>query len=382
MELLQQCSHFSNDERPSFMATLAINGNGNHGNSTINHQGISISSSSPKDDNYSSPLSPSSLSSMATFIISEYTSFKQINHICLKLSTLNEISLKRYLADLIRRYREEAENLKIQLGYHIGSGGASASASANANTTSNLGMGGVSRPSVNMMDPINYAYNPGRDQIYEDSSRVKALQDRCSNLEATNKYLSELRYSLEGELSKLKGTSSAVQITANEIILREKQNEITKLNEIINSQKESKKHIEEGFHQQKTQITSLETNTRQLMNDINKANEIIRKLQEEIRSNKGKLKNTEGGFRQQEKIVKTLEQTQENLKKDLSSLQQELEESRKQQTICSIDKQSLQRELEESKQRIENDQNGIDKLIDNLFSLFFLLFIFSHCLFV
>lgn len=96
--------------------------------------------------------------------------------------------------------------------------------------------------------------------------------------------------------------------------------------------------------------------------DINKANEIIRKLQDEVKSLRNRARAAEASVRQLEKVSKETGSSYESLTNELHQARSGLEEKSKALAEVTSEKERLARELEESKRLVEANEKVIEWL--------------------
>lgn len=96
--------------------------------------------------------------------------------------------------------------------------------------------------------------------------------------------------------------------------------------------------------------------------DINKANEIIRKLQDEVKSLRNRARAAEASGRQLEKVNKETSSSYETLTNELHQARSSLEEKSKALAEVTSEKERLVRELEESKRLVEANEKVIEWL--------------------
>lgn len=186
----------------------------------------------------------------AQLSISEMTSFRQISHLTLKMSAVNEATLRKYLAEQVKRYRQELAGQRMPL---------------------------------EQQQPPRMAQAPPPMDTFNITERLKILTERCSLLETQNNQLHQHKSSQENEIALLNGQLHAsyeetrrlrnellgispqpmqtaqnaphipvasgsivnglnAQIAGLEALVKEKNSELIRLNELYESTREGKVH--------------------------------------------------------------------------------------------------------------------------------------------
>lgn len=96
--------------------------------------------------------------------------------------------------------------------------------------------------------------------------------------------------------------------------------------------------------------------------EVDKANEIIRKLQDEVKSLKSRARTAESSLRQMQKVTKDSQSMADQLRTDSTTLREKLEEKTKELTAITLERDRLQSELEESRKLVEANEKVIEWL--------------------
>ncbi len=99
-----------------------------------------------------------------------------------------------------------------------------------------------------------------------------------------------------------------VRLSALEQQVRDKDEIISNLNGLLESERKQKLQFEQTNQLLKSNLEKSESKLRECLDEINKGNELVKQLQTEIRSNRGKMKAKLTTISQQEQ---TLEQKQQ-----------------------------------------------------------------------
>ncbi len=178
----------------------------------------------------------------------ERTSFRQVNQLSLKLKSVESDVLKKKLSELLKNYREQINSLQSQIssGYNY---------NTPLNTTSNYSGGNNFKgTNTNTSNPINTSINTNAN---------------VHNANAANANVHNL---------------------AAGALVREKDEACAHLNQLYEVTKEAKGRIEEENQEYKREIEGLKGQFQESQGEVQKANEIITKLQDEVRGLKAKLK--------------------------------------------------------------------------------------------
>ena len=112
----------------------------------------------------------------------------------------------------------------------------------------------------------------------------------------------------------------------------------------------------------KAQLAQSETQVRQLTCEINKANEIIRKLQDEVKSLKNRARSAETSLKQIDKVSKETQSSYEALRAELQEARNALAEKSRALAEVQADRSRLASELDETKRLVEANEKVIEWL--------------------
>ncbi|KAI8816847.1 uncharacterized protein EV422DRAFT_544221 [Fimicolochytrium jonesii] len=145
-----------------------------------------------------------------------------------------------------------------------------------------------------------------------------------------NTDLSRVKAGLEAEVDSLRGNIAALEREG-----RDRSREDKRVKEVLDEVNERKSKLEESLEQSRAQNARLEEGLTRAREEINKGNEIIRKLQSDLKSSKSKLKLKNVVTLQQEKLldektagVQAQQKEIAELKETLASTRRELEEAK------------------------------------------------------
>lgn len=93
--------------------------------------------------------------------------------------------------------------------------------------------------------------------------------------------------------------------------------------------------------------------------DLEKANEIIKKLQDEVKSLKARARSAESSLRQLQKVTKDGEVSAEQMRADLASIRGQFEEKTKALTAITSERDHLKGEVDEMRKLVEANEKVI-----------------------
>lgn len=108
----------------------------------------------------------------------------------------------------------------------------------------------------------------------------------------------------------------------------------------------------------KSQIYNLETSLGKATSEINKANEIIMKLQSELRASKSKYKSRISGLEDKLKALERIEPLNESLSGQIETLSKRLRESESELETLRKAKEKDEKDLKECQNKLEANEKG------------------------
>lgn len=241
-------------------------------------------------------VNPTEKSASLAFI--ERTSFRQVNQLSLKLKSVESEVLQRKLADLMKNYRDQISSLQSQLGNAFST---SASSSNNNN---------------NVYTPMSTATVPNFTPKNKDKVHVHNL--------------------------------------ATGALVREKDEACAHLNQLYEVTRESKTRLEDENSNLKADLENLRNQFDESQGEVQKANEIINKLQDEVRSLKVKLKSSTS-------IADDQMNAAEQLRASNKRLQVEFTEMAEKAHTAKIQSETLERDTKTLKLQIEQLEKAIQQ---------------------
>ncbi|XP_034636031.1 spindle assembly abnormal protein 6 homolog [Trachemys scripta elegans] len=225
---------------------------------------------------------------------------------------------------------------------------------------------------------------------------IQQLQNRLSELEISNKDLTERRYKGDSTIRELKAKLSGIEdecqrakqevlslrrenttldaechekekhinqlqtrVAVLEQEIKDKDQLIIRTKEVLDATQEQKAILEENTEKKQVHVGKLEATIKSLSAELLKANEIIKKLQGDLKTLMSKLKLKNTVTIQQEKL---LAEKEEKLQKEQRELQETGQSLRvKEQEVCKLQEQleTTVQKLEESKQLLKTNENVI-----------------------
>uniref|UniRef100_H3AYF9 Spindle assembly abnormal protein 6 homolog n=1 Tax=Latimeria chalumnae TaxID=7897 RepID=H3AYF9_LATCH len=225
---------------------------------------------------------------------------------------------------------------------------------------------------------------------------IQQLQSRLSELEISNKDLTERRYKADSAIRDLKtrltGLEDECHRAKQEVLLLRRENStldaechekekhinqlqmrvavleqeikdkdqlVTRTKEVLAATQEQKVSIEENLEEKQVHIEKLEATIRSLSEELLKANEILKKLQGDMKTLMAKLKLKNTVTIQQEKLLAEKEEKLQKGQNELQSVHQTL--GLKEEEISKLQEQleAMLQKLEESKQLLKTNENVI-----------------------
>ncbi|TPX58976.1 hypothetical protein PhCBS80983_g02810 [Powellomyces hirtus] len=388
IELLEACHPTSRDSQPKFIAQLTTE-------STTDH---------------------------AVFQVVETNRFRNITHISLQFIPGNDLAVKQYLAHLVKDFKAENAALKNQLdttgtslaGRLKDSEQLAANLSAELERTRLANAEHISRLQLQNAEE-SAREREGLIRQREDErltferekrsieircdEKVKSLSQELASLNSAhshmlshaqnleiaqsnaNKQLDALRrdltiatQDLEKETQKNEDLSRVNNDLKAEchslrdnlkLLERDGSDKLAggkRLEEMLQNANDQKAAIEEALEAHKSKNARLEEGLKRATEEINKGNEIIRRLQTELKSSKAKLKLKNVVTLQQEKLLDEKIAGVQAQQKEASDLRETLATVRSDLQTANARVEQLTKELQEGKAIIEDNNHVIEWL--------------------
>lgn len=345
----------------------------------------------------------------------ETNPFKHLTHLSLKLLPGNDVEIKKFLASCLKCSKEEKISLtqsledvtrqlnltqktlseKIQELDKLRNEWTSHTAALTNKHSQEL----TNEKEKALQAQVQYQQQ--QEQQKKDleilhQRNIHQLQNRLSELEATNKDLTERKYKGDSTIrelkAKLSGVEEELQRTKQEVLslrrenstldsechekekhinqlqtkvavleqeIKDKDQLVLRTKEAFDTIQEQKVALEENGEKNQVQLGKLEATIKSLSAELLKANEIIKKLQGDLKTLMGKLKLKNTVTIQQEKLLAEKEEKLQKEHKELEELGQSLRV--KEQEVCKLQEQleATVQKLEESKQLLKNNEKLI-----------------------
>lgn len=247
----------------------------------------------------------------AVLSISEATSFKQLVHLSLRFTTPTEQVMRKHLADVLHQYKSELASLRMSAG------------AAPIFAQSDYAQGRFdaakqpSMPSIPVMLP-------------------QSQEERLRYLEMQNQQLLSQKMVLENELTDLRQRYHNLQQGQGSANL--------------------------PYVTPYPPPAGSGGDAQQLTTEINKANEIIRKLQDEIKSLRNRARTAEASARHLEKMSKETGSSYDTMRNELQETRTMLAEKTRLLAETQAEQSRLACELEEAKKLVEANEKVIEWL--------------------
>ncbi|KAJ3022077.1 Spindle assembly abnormal protein 6 [Thoreauomyces humboldtii] len=282
IELLEACRHAKHEPQPKFIAQLNTD----------------------------------SITNQAVFQIVETNTFRNITHISLQLIPGDDISVKQYLAQLVKDLKIETATLRDQL---------------NATGTSLAG-------------------------------RLKDAESMAANLGSE---LERTRLANAEQVSRLKLQHAEDSARERESFMRQREDDrlaAERDKRTMEIRADDKANVEEALEMHKSKNARLDEGLKRATEEINKGNEIIRRLQTELKSAKAKLKLKSVVTLQQERLLDEKVAGVQSQQKEASDLRDSLAAVRAELQTATSKIDSLTKEVQEGKAIIEDNNHVIEWL--------------------
>ncbi|KAJ3159150.1 Spindle assembly abnormal protein 6 [Geranomyces michiganensis] len=388
IELLESCQHTSADISPKFIAQLTTEG-------AVEH---------------------------AVLQVVETNRFRNITHISLKFTPGNDAAVKQYLAQLVKDYKTENNTLRDQLNT-TGSTLASRlkdseqlaaqlnaelerTRLANAEQISRLRLSHAEESArdreslIRQREEAKTAFEREKRSIeIKSEEKITALSRELASLNAAHSHmlahaqglesaqasgnrqmetlrrdltiatqdleaergrvrdLGRVNAELDGEVRKLKDGLSRLERDGNEKVAGEK-----RLEELLEVANERKAAVEQALEDTKGKNTRLDEALKRATEEINKGNDIIRRLQSDLKSSKQKLKLKNVVTLQQEKLLDEKIAGMQAQQKEVAELRESLAAARKDAEAGAARIEQLMGEVRERQSVIDDNNHVIEWL--------------------
>ena len=382
-----------------------------------------------KDDIYSCVLNigaigENNFSSMSngTLSVEEKTQYRKLNHLILKLQAANDITLKKYLSDVSKEYKEKFENLAqkfsdLNQNYEI-------IQKENSNLKENLqkieyehktsldNLLNEKNKEINSIKENNFLENKkqletmesDKNKIISDlENKISQLQGILADATKNKTQLEEHKLKLEINQKDLEGKFAIsntelnvykTEITnlrqensdlnkkclnyeknltefnfKNESILKqleEKNKSLENMKQLIDSLNKQRDSNEDTIKSLKAANNKLENKLQLSIKEINKGNDIIQRLQNDIKNQKSKIKSTKNELNTQEQLINQKQILLDEQNKTIKDLKRDNET--KEQEIIGLKNQinNYNNKLNENEKLIEENKQMILYLNKNL----------------
>ncbi len=354
--------------------------------------------------------------------IEEKTQYRKLNHLILKLQAANDTTLKKYLSDVSKDYKEKYENIlqkyndlnqtfdtfqkesvALKENYQK---------SEFEHNTSMDNLLNEKNKEINLIKENNFKENKKQlEKLEEEKNKIiNDLEKKISQLQGVlddatkNKtQLEEHKLKLEinqkdlegkfaisntelnaykSEITNLRQENSDLnqkclnnekQLTElsfkNESILKqleEKNKSLENMKQLVDSLNKQRDSNEDTIKSLKASYNKLESKLQLSIKEINKANDIIQRLQNEIKNQKSKYKSTKNELNTQEQLINQKQMLLDEQNKTINEMKRENEA--KDQEIMGLKNQinNYNNKLNENEKLIEENKQMILYLNKNI----------------
>ena len=354
--------------------------------------------------------------------VEEKTQYRKLNHLILKLQAANDITLKKYLSDVSKEYKEKFENLSqkyadLNQNYEL-------MQKENGNLKENLQKIEYEHKTSldNLINEKNKEINSIKENNFKETKKqleamesdknktITDLENRISQLQGIlddatkNKtQLEEHKLKLEINQKDLEGKFAIsntelnvykTEITnlrqenadlnkkclnyeknlteynfKNESILKqleEKNKSLENMKQLIDSLNKQRDSNEDTIKSLKASNSKLENKLQLSIKEINKGNDIIQRLQNDIKNQKSKIKSSKNELNTQEQLINQKQVLLDEQNKTIKDLKRDNEA--KEQEIIGLKNQinNYNNKLNENEKLIEENKQMILYLNKNL----------------
>ncbi|KAJ3282753.1 hypothetical protein HK104_010735, partial [Borealophlyctis nickersoniae] len=361
-------------------------------------------------------------SRLAIFSIIETNSFKHITHLSLQFVPGNDAAVKQYLANLVKEYKAENASLYTQLNTTTTT--LSTKLRESETLSSKLGTEldqiklvhseQMSRLQLRHAEEISQEKErfgrereeqrlnhekEKRDIELNYEEQVKSLSQKLTSVNTTHSHTLSHAQNLETQLSaankqiesltrelfsvrqeaersgatgrqldRARGELEAECASLRERVRdlerkeREREEAARRAEEALRSANEHKAKIEDALDLYKTQNARLEESMKKATEEINKGNDIIRRLQADLKASKSKAKLKNVVTMQQEKLLDERAVAIDALQKEINEIKEALGKKEAECEECKSRIEALEKRIEEGKAIIEDNNHVIEWL--------------------
>ena len=361
-------------------------------------------------------------SSLGILSVEEKTQYRKLSHIVLKLKAANDTTLKKYLSDLSKEYKDKYETLfqnyndlnqkfdMFQKDYAILKENMLKMENQHKAYTDNLI--NEKNKEINSIKENNFIETKKQLESMESEKNkiISDLENKISQLQGTlndttkNKtQLEEHKLKLEINQKDLEGkfaiSSKELSVYKSQITtlrqensdlnqkclnsekllteanfkneslsqqLEEKNKSFENMKQLVDSLNTQRDSNEDTIKSLKASNNKLESKLQLSIKEINKANDIIQRLQNEIKNQKSKVKSTKNELSTQEQLINQKQMLLDEQSKTIKEIKRENEE--KDQEIMGLKNQinNYTNKLNENEKLIEENKQMILYLNKNI----------------
>ena len=361
-------------------------------------------------------------SNLGILSVEEKTQYRKLNHIVLKLKAANDTTLKKYLSDLSKEYKDKYENLfqnyndlnqkfdMFQKDYSILKENMLKMENQHKAYTDNLI--NEKNKEINSIKENNFketkrqleSMESEKNKIISDlENKIAQLQGTLNDTTKNKTQLEEHKLKLEINQKDLEGkfaiSSKELSVYKSQITtlrqensdlnqkclnsekllteanfkneslsqqLEEKNKSFENLKQLVDSLNTQRDSNEDTIKSLKASNNKLESKLQLSIKEINKANDIIQRLQNEIKNQKSKVKSTKNELSTQEQLINQKQMLLDEQSKTIKEIKRENEE--KDQEIMGLKNQinNYTNKLNENEKLIEENKQMILYLNKNI----------------
>ncbi|XP_076462246.1 spindle assembly abnormal protein 6 homolog [Babylonia areolata] len=200
--------------------------------------------------------------------------------------------------------------------------------------------------------------------IRELKSKLSVLEDETSHAKQDIASLRKHNTSLDSESHEKEKVISQLQtrVAVLEQEVKDKEQVVTRSADLLHSQQDTKRKVEEDLEKRGKEVTKLETKVKAMGEELKKGNEIIKKLQAEIKKYHNKAKLSTQIATEQERLLGEKDKELESLRQDLVSAKDSLKHTTEENKSLAEKLETTTQKLEESRKLLKTNENVIQWL--------------------
>jgi chromosome segregation ATPase len=296
----------------------------------------------------------------------EVTSLRQVVHLNIRLTAVNENILRKHLVEIYRQQKEEIQSLRSLSATQKISNLASTQPFQTAQIFSSspgktgLGLSGNFVERCKQLEDRVQLLDSSNAHLKQQNNQLESLK---TNLESKLSFLEDESKKIKADLSQARELATSkgymAQISGLEQAIREKDLAITRLNDLLTASNESKSQLEASNKLLRESFANCDRELLQARAEISKANEIIKRMQDDTKNLKTTNKSHGHLLSQQENIINDIRSQYDLVKRELFDLRDQLDKRSRELGQKDLELSNLRRSETDLKIRVEGLSTGI-----------------------